>query len=289
MFGRFFLSLRLVYTVESDNCMKHILCLIWAMAILCVAVSCGKNKRLEKKVVEEDREAKAMLQGIWNDDDTDEPLYWIKGDSIFYADTTNVPVYFKVVGDTLITRGNEEVHYKIDRRTKALFWFHSLSDDIVKLHRSEDVNDSLAFQHSERPKIITYTDVVKRDSVFKWNTDRYHCYVAVNPTSKRVRLTTYNNDGMAVDNVYYDNIINICVYKGAARLYSKDFSKEDFNGLISTRFLKQAILTDMTIDGMDSKGCRFNATVCNPDGASCYMVRIRVGFDGRMSKELIEY
>ena len=271
--------------------MKHILLFVLVAMMGLFTASCGKNKRLGEGTYgdKEDKAAKEMLQGIWNDDDTDEPLYWIKGDSIFYADTTNVPAYFKVVGDTLVMRGNEEVHYKIDKRTENIFWFHSLSDDIIKLHRSEDPSDSLAFQHSAKPKIITYTNVVKRDSVVTWGNARYHCYVAVNPTTKKVTLTTYNDDGVAVDNVYYDNIINICVYNGANRLYSKDFSKEDFRGMIADRFLKQAILTNMEIDGCDAGGCRFNATVCNPDGASCYMIRIKVSFKGEMSKELIEY
>lgn len=270
--------------------MKQILLFILVALMGTFVASCGKNKRLEGNFGEkEDKAAKEMLQGIWNDDDTDEPLYWIKGDSIFYADTTNIPTYFKIVGDTLVTIGNEEVHYKIDKRTANVFWFHSMSDDIIKLHRSENPSDTLAFQHSSKPKIMTYTNVVKRDSVFTWNNSRYHCYVAVNPTSKKVTLTTYNDDGVAVDNVYYDNIINICVYNGATRLYSKDFSKEDFRGMIADRFLKQAILTNMEIDGCDARGCRFNATVCNPDGASCYMVRIRVDFKGNMTKELIEY
>ena len=73
------------------------------------------------------------------------PLMKIKGDTIYYSDPQNSPVYFKVQNDTLHTYGNEVTHYHIDKLGQYVFWLHSLSDEVVKLQRSEDADDSLAF------------------------------------------------------------------------------------------------------------------------------------------------
>ena len=43
-----------------------------------------------------------MLQGIWVDSETGDVSFQVKGDTIFYSDTTSMPAYFKVVGDSLI-------------------------------------------------------------------------------------------------------------------------------------------------------------------------------------------
>ena len=37
-----------------------------------------------------------------------------------------------------------------------------------------------------------------------------------------------------------------------------------------------------------NKECHFHATVCEPEGASCYVVDIIVGFDGKYDTKLIE-
>ena len=56
----------------------------------------------EKKLLEAYREAKAMLQGIWLDDETENVTLSVRGDTIFYSDSTSMPAYFKIVGDSLV-------------------------------------------------------------------------------------------------------------------------------------------------------------------------------------------
>lgn len=47
-----------------------------------------------------------MLQGIWlNDDDEDDVAFRVKGDTIYYPDSTSQPVYFYIAGDTLVMKG----------------------------------------------------------------------------------------------------------------------------------------------------------------------------------------
>jgi hypothetical protein len=58
---------------------------------------CGSSDKPQK----ESREAKALLQGTWMDHETEDLLFRMKGDTVYYADSTSMPAYFKVVGDTL--------------------------------------------------------------------------------------------------------------------------------------------------------------------------------------------
>lgn len=58
-------------------------------------------------------------------------------------------------------------------------------------------------------------------------------------------------------------------------------------GVVPDDFLQWAILSDMDFMGVDSKGYHYQATVCIPDGASCYMVNITAGKDGGLAFELV--
>jgi hypothetical protein len=92
-----------------------------------------------------------------------------------------------------------------------------------------------------------------------------------------------------VDNVYYDNIIHISVFHGAQQVYSHDFNKRDYKKLIPNQFLDESILSNMEYDSTDKSGFHFNATICIPDGASCYMVGTIISFNGGMKMELLDY
>ena len=111
----------------------------------------------------------------------------------------------------------------------------------------------------------------------------------VNPSRLKVRKTNYTDEGIAVENVYYDNVIHICVYKGKSCLFSHDYNKKSFAGIVPAGFLSQAILSNMEFEHADKAGCHFKATVCIPDDASCYMVGICVGYNGKVKMELLEY
>ncbi|MCD8317458.1 MAG: DUF4738 domain-containing protein, partial [Paraprevotella sp.] len=92
-----------------------------------------------------------------------------------------------------------------------------------------------------------------------------------------------------VENVYYDNVIHICVYKGKECLFSRDYSKKSFTELVPAEVLSQAILSNMEFSDADNEECKFDATVCIPDDASCYMISICVDYYGKATMALIEY
>ena len=140
---------------------------------LCCAialVACGNSQ--EPKAGEEDLRAKSLLQGIWIEDETELPLMRIEGDTIYYTDPQNIPVSFKIIRDTMYVYGNNTAAYKIDRQTEYSFWFHSLADEIVKLHKSESPEDILAFENKE-VEVIPITEVMKKDSVVMYKGIRY--------------------------------------------------------------------------------------------------------------------
>lgn len=246
-----------------------------------------KEKSKDVNSMEENTEAERMLQGIWTDDDTEEVTFEIKGDTIFYPDSTSLPTSFKVFGDTLVM-GLNKAKYPIVKQAPHLFWFLNQNGDVVKLVKSDDPSDSVAFVH-DKPKVQTYNEVVKRDTVITHNGERYHCYIAINPTKYKVIRTTYNNDGVGVDNIYYDNIIHISIYKGAAQIYSRDFRKQMYARFVPKQFLNQSILSDMEFSKADAHGFHFNATICMPDGTSCYMLDTNISFTGNLSMKLLEY
>lgn len=260
---------------------------------LCLALLAGcKHKEAvaeeRNSAPEEDLGAKRNLQGIWLDKETENVLLRIKGDSIYYPDTMNLPVKFMICGDTLYLSGENVVTYPIDKMGQYIFNFHSATGEIIRLIRSENPDDTLLFIHKQ-PKPLTYTEVVKKDTVVMYDNKRYHCYVYVNPTRQKVYKTCYTDEGIAVDNVYYDNVIHICVYQGKNCLFSRDYNKKSFAGVVPDDFLTQAILSNMMFCKADAEGCHFYATVCIPDDSSSYTVNICVEYNGHVKMSLLEH
>ena len=226
--------------------------------------------------------AKQLLQGVWLDDETDMPLMHIEGDSIYYADPQNAPVSFKIVHDTIYVYGNETVAYKIDRQTEYSFWFHSLADEIVKLHKSENAEDSLVFTNREVEVIPTTPEVIKKDSIVMYKGTRYRGYVYINPSKMKVIKTSYS-EGISLDNVYYDNVIHICVYEGRQMLYGQDITKKMFADIFPEEFLSQTILADMNFAGVDSKGYHYQATLRIPESSVYNLIDMTIGFDNKLN------
>lgn len=250
------------------------------IAILLSACNSGKNPRSSEQ--SEDLTAKELLQGIWLDDETESPLMYVKGDTIYYADSKSAPIVFKISQDTLHTYGNDTTYYKIDKQATHIFWFHSMADNIIKLHKSEDPNDSLSFVNRELT-IPTYTEVTKRDSIVSYNGARYRAYVYINPSKKKVVKTTYSEDGISLDNAYYDNVMHICVYEGKKSLFASDVTKQMFEKVVPADFLAQSILSDTKFVKVDRNGFQYQAILSIPESSIYSIANLTVSFDGQLS------
>ena len=73
--------------------MKHSTIILIALAALLAMAGC---RRGTDTAANEDRQAKQMLQGIWMDDENENAVFWVRGDSIFYPDSTSQPAKFWV-------------------------------------------------------------------------------------------------------------------------------------------------------------------------------------------------
>lgn len=272
--------------LQKKEMNKRIFMTIKESAILIVLIvslaSCG-NRQSGEASAKEDLTAKQLLQGIWVDDETDMPLMRIEGDTMYYTNPQSAPVSFKVVRDTIYVYSNEPVAYKIDRQTEYSFWFHLPADEVIRLHKSENEEDSLAFANREVEVISTTPEVIKKDSVVTYKDTRYRGYVYINPSRMKVFKTSYSENGIGVDNVYYDNVIHICVYEGKKMLYGQDITKKMFADIFPAEVLDQTILADMDFMGVDDKGYHYQATLGIPESSVYNLVNMVIGFDNKMN------
>ena len=96
---------------------KHIVLL--SLVLLAILSGCRQNTRSAADL-KESREAKALLQGVWTNEDTEDVAFRMRGDSVYYSDSTSMPAYFKVVGDTLYI--GSSARYHIEKHTEHLLW-----------------------------------------------------------------------------------------------------------------------------------------------------------------------
>jgi len=263
--------------------MKRNFIYVLILALLPAVIGCGgrKNDSPEKQ---ESREAKALLQGVWTDEDTEDIVFKMQGDSVYYTDSTSVPAYFKVIDDTLYI--GRSARYHIEKHTEHVLWFKSPTGELMKLIKDDERAEDFVKPETQ---ILSLTGVLKRDTVVFWNGDRYHLYIAVNPTKYKVSRHTLNEDGLDVENVYYDNIIHLSIFKGSNQIFSKDFRKQQYGKRVPAKILDQSILNNLEYANTDAEGFHLNASICIPGDASCYLVEHVVSFDGKQKTNLLEY
>ena len=117
---------------------------------------------------------------------------------------------------------------------------------------------------------------------------KYHSYVQVNPTTFKVYRSFYNAEGMEIENIYYDNIIHVSVFKGATKLFSKDFRKNDFVKAVPSSMLKQCVLSDIRLSETDAEGFHYITQLAIPDSPSSFVVELIVTFNGGFSVKRFE-
>lgn len=263
--------------------MKKGLVLVVISAIL--AACGGKGQKAVEPA--EDLNAKKLLQGIWVDAETGDLSFQAEGDSIFYPDSMNVPAKFMIVGDTLFLQGSNMTKYPIVKQTEHLFQFINQNGDVVKLNKSDGKELEQAFE--QEPSVtLNQRKTIKRDTVVFSGADRYHCYVQVNPTKQKVFKSKINDDGVSVDNVYYDNSIRVSIFEGRSRIYQHDFHKEDFARLVPQDFLRQSILSDILVIDNDAESVNYNAHLVLPDSPSSYIINVKISYKGKMSMNVSE-
>lgn len=266
--------------IVSVSKMKKLFGYLMLLCTVLLMTGCGSSSGRPK----ESKEAKQLLQGIWVNEGTDEVLFKLQGDSVYYPDSTSMPAYFMVAADTLYIGNTSRFH--IEKHAEHVLWIQNEEGELIKLHKDDDPDDEEEFLEHQ---VQTLTEVVKRDTVVFYNSERYRLYFAINPTKYKVTLNTVNEDGMEVENVYYDNIIHLSIFKGSTELFSRDFRKPQYEKKVPAQFLTQSILNDMEYEKTDAQGFHVNASLCTPGNASCYRVEHVISFDGKLTTNLVEY
>ncbi|MCD8292015.1 MAG: DUF4738 domain-containing protein [Prevotella sp.] len=252
--------------------------ILYLTVLFCLfLMGCGNGSQKQEDT-EEDNDAEAMLEGIWIDANEGDVSFLVKGDTIYYPDSTSRAVCFQIIRDTLVLLGNNISKYKIIRQEEDVFEFENGNGDIMSLIKSDNPNDSLLFIH-DNSIVINQNTLIKRDTVVNYVDKRYHCYVQVNPTSYQVYKSSYNDDGLEVENVYYDNIVHISIYLGANGIFSKDFRKSDFTYAVPKQMFDQCILSDIVLDKLDDKGFNYQAQLGIPDSPSCFIAQFTISYD----------
>lgn len=271
--------------IKKQRIIMYRICTL--LACITLLTACSGHSQDKGKEEKEDLVAKELLQGTWIDDMTETPLFKVKGDTIHYIDETIRPTAFKIIGDTLKTYGQQVASYHIKKQGEFIFWIQSAMGEILHLSKAEASIDSLLnIQESEKPELER--TVIQKDDIVLFENTRYRGYVYINPTDIKVIQPTITEEGLEGENVYYDNIIHICVYEGKNRLFGRDMKKQDFEYLIPKDYFQRAILSDMEFMGVNSNGYQYQATICVPNGASCYLVNISIAKDGDITYEIAQ-
>lgn len=263
---------------------------MWAFpllgCLLALLFSCTERASSTAQYPRENQKAKSMLQGVWMNEDDESLAFRAKGDTIYYPDSTSIPVYFRILGDTLLMGPvDDAATYAIVKQTPHLFAFKNQNGDVVRLVKTEDHSYLAQFEQAQRLP-VNQNKLIKKDSVIIYGTDRYHYYIQVNPTSYKVVKDTYNSDGVEVGNVYFDNIVHLSLFRGARQLFSKDFRTRDFSKLVPPGTLRQSVLSDLRYRRTDTSGFHFMAYVVVPDSPTSYLIEITVSFSGEMQMKV---
>ena len=265
---------------------------IFILGALCLCSAC-ENRKVEAEAEQPQTKSEKKkeylplddLQGVWVDADSQTPFMWIRGDSAHYADNTSVPALVRLTRDSLWL-GQES--YWVEERKGSRLSLQTWSGHTVSLQKTQHPEDSLLFMLVPAEPVV-YAERTDRDTVSFCGEHRLHSYITVNPTSRKVFRTTYNAEGLAVENYSFDNVIHLSVYEGKKCLFRSNFEKTDFADYVPEEFLSQAILSDILFGPTDAKGVHFRAMVCIPDGTACYMIELTVSLSGEMAMTLRDY
>jgi len=257
------------------------ICCVWAVLLACL-VGCKPNAGQEVQEKQENAEYKKMIQGIWLDE-SENVAFRAKGDTIIYPDSTSMSVAFKIYDDSIDIGGTM---YGIVKLSPHLFNMKNQNGDVVKYTKTDD-NEYKRYFEQAKVDIAVYSSVVKSDTVTTWQGERYHSYIAINPTKYKVICNMLNDNGVEVSNVYYDNIIHISVFNGARQIFSSDFRKQQYAKFVPKDILDKAILNKMEFSHGDADGLHFYTSICMPGSVSCYLLDTRITYDGKLFMELI--
>lgn len=254
--------------------------------LLCVFLSlvACKDRTSDEAMRQEDLKAKKMLQGIWFFDDG-ETAFMAKGDSIFFPDTTSLPVKFWIAHDSLYLKGNHVCHYQVTAQADHLFKIANPSGDEVKFVKGGN-NVARADFMQARPYALNTFRTFDSDTVVSNDMGFFDTRIHVETTSDQVIRSTYNDQGIEVDNMYLDNVARITTLNHDKLVYSHDFRKAEFSQLVPAEFLEKCILRGITFSHAAGDALYYDVSIGIPDASTTYVIELRINSKGKVTKKL---
>ena len=259
--------------------------LIFGLLTLLFVACASPNKQTEPTQQTTNSKVRSQLQGVWLDKYTESPVLKIEGDSLLYASKSDSRMRYVLVNDTLFVLGLYTVPYPVLEQTEYSLCLKTPMGDEIALYKGDQAD--MLLRESENIDSKPVTHVIKKDSVIRIGKNRYRGYITINPTTVKVVRPGLTEDGFSIDNVYYDNIIHICVYEGKKQLCGKDIKRSMFNGIVPKEFLSVSILQDMEFRGMKNHKFLFHSTLRVPDGPS-YYAQVVIDRENQVEVSLID-
>lgn len=276
----------IICTREGKRCGFIALLPLFFMFIIPLLIVGCKQTDTELKPLEEDSKSKKMMQGIWIYEDEDAVAFRVKGDTIYYPDSVSQPVHFFVVSDSLVFDSSHPSKYALKLVTDKSLRFINADGDEIRLQKSDDKSYLALFEKQASTISVNQGELIKRDTVLTVGDVRYHAYVQVNPTSYKVYRQSLNENGVNVDNAYYDNIIHLALYENSTAIINRDYRKQDFASLVPKEFVEQCVFSDIEVDKVSEDGVCFIAILTIPDTYTCYNVKIFIPRKGAVKLSL---
>lgn len=256
----------------------YILFLVSFMLLGCIG-----NKKNSFYV--EDEEAKRIIQGVWINEEEEVPSLMTRGDSIFYPDTTSLPAKFWIANDSLYIKGNNTNQYKIISLSEHVLEFQNQNNESIRLVRDSSKRFQKAFKQV-RSYALNIFRTYDMDTVSINNNIRTECKIHLEPTSERVIKSSYNDDGIEVDNLYLDNVANTRILVGGKEIYAHAFRKHEFSTSIPKEFMAKSILRELQFSYADTNAVYLDAIVGIPDASTCYVIELKIDMKGKLTKKL---
>ena len=103
-----------------------------------------------------------------------------------------------------------------------------------------------------------------QDTVIRTDLGYFQSKVHVQTTSDKVVKSTYNDNGVEVDNIYLDNVASLRLYNHGTPVFAHDFRKQEFQSLIPKSFLSRSILRKMYFTHADAKALYYYVIIGIP-------------------------
>ena len=125
----------------------------------------------------------------------------------------------------------------------------------------------------------------KSEVDIKYKGKEYHSFISRTPNDSLPRVVSQ------MGNTYVDNQIVLRLTRGNERVFSRTFTKKQFESLIGDDFMAKSILEGIVYDKTTPEGIVYAASICYPQTDLYVPISITISPDGKISmkkEELLE-